>query len=1033
MDPAAHHSRKRGFGHLNTEEDVLRAASAIMTKRVARRGASGGRGYDGLNENLLLDACTYYPLKEWQRVVKLAAARTDVPAELNTAQHMVVLDRTDVVDAALVAAAEKGGATATYDDKVEFLKELARDVAEHAKSNQDRRKAPGAGGGAQAQVKRAHRARMNEATRAEAALAVLRSLSLVDVGGCPALVPGNHPCPESLPEHDAHSAAAFGWLFEHASTAAQADLAAFAETWRGDMVAKNVLLRRLEHAAPVMAELMATSVKIGHIQKAVLEGPLANTHERWLQALGLDAGGWDMDALAFPTGQALRDVVRGLLPDLPGRAAHHPELDHPPPRPNVDVADVGVSVVHDAKQMLEHVCTWDSVFEHLEKELAANAEHGGKGLVAITGHDGFQATKGSNSDKKGRMMTNGWISLGTVAMRISTTYISVVFTMTENDKPKPTAYHLPWLFGQDMFQGPCTINVAHPNTGTTLSVPITHTIWVGDMAGLHNTMMLKQPKDCFYWNMTPSVAKTATRFQKVGGYLNYATPNRTRERIRRHLDDCSVSDADLGNMGFDVSNAGLRNHDSLARVFGVEEFPSVVGLLHCHSDHRSNWLALVAAVASYLSHAQLERLMAQLRKFGLNLRPMLRYGGNGIKIQAKQRQIRDAYLKANPVQLMWMEGVDERLNILLARQNVLFAFRSRLMFLGDSDNLDLLNGCSATALVAQTCLGHFNSAGTGVHIHARMTPSAANNVFMMPWVLRLCQRMRLPPIVLDDTQHEDSHSEAIQEAQHGAAKGGGDHKLGEAGLGLLQCEAMDDALRLIRKIQSASKPRSLPHLEDKTAKAAAALVKGLLETFPTKDTDEQLRAFPFTGEDVCAPGKPEHLLRQHELPPAESNQGDTLAARVRAHLAAQAHVKEQAACAKLPPAAVRCSLIDRIVFSKSRATGSPVVVTLDRGPDDEFELSFTRSGDLVLAAKKSKESKEGDKRVEIKMELAAITHHELTHLANHVGNDPAHIVYALVPLFAFLGLFGCQHEVAAPGERQLKLVVRATVQRDHDR
>ena len=82
MDPAAHHSRKRGFGHLHKEEDVLRAASAIMTKRVARRGASGGRGCDGLNENLLLDACTYCPLKEWQRVVKLAAARTDVPAEL---------------------------------------------------------------------------------------------------------------------------------------------------------------------------------------------------------------------------------------------------------------------------------------------------------------------------------------------------------------------------------------------------------------------------------------------------------------------------------------------------------------------------------------------------------------------------------------------------------------------------------------------------------------------------------------------------------------------------------------------------------------------------------------------------------------------------------------------------------------------------------------------------------------------------------------------------------------------------------------
>ena len=72
---------------------------------------------------------------------------------------------------------------------------------------------------------------------------------------------------------------------------------------------------------------------------------------------------------------------------------------------------------------------------------------------------------------------------------------------------------------------------------------------------------------------------------------------------------------------------------------------------------------------------------------------------------------------------------------MLARQNVLFAFRTRLQFLGDRENLDLLNGYSAVAYVAQTCLGHFNCAGEGSSIYARITPSAAYNVYMMPWVL----------------------------------------------------------------------------------------------------------------------------------------------------------------------------------------------------------------------------------------------------------------------------------------------------------
>ena len=139
---------------------------------------------------------------------------------------------------------------------------------------------------------------------------------------------------------------------------------------------------------------------------------------------------------------------------------------------------------------------------------------------------------------------------------------------------------------------------------------------------------------------------------------------------------------------------------------------------------------------------------------------------------------------------------------------------------------------------------------------------------------------------------------------------------------------------------------------------------------------------------VYGPGKPEHLLRADELPLLEPRQGDTLAERVRLHQAAQLHVEEQAANAVLPPAAVRCSLVDQIVFTQSKDTGTPDVVTLKRGPDDDFELSFQRKGNLVLTIKNVTDA---DKRVEVKMELSAITRHEPTHLAKHVGNDPVNV------------------------------------------
>jgi len=87
--------RKRRYEHINTEEDVLVAAADILRKRVWRGSVHGGRGYEGLNRHLLVDAATFYPVAAWKEVFKLAAARTDVAAELNVARHAAVLDRSD--------------------------------------------------------------------------------------------------------------------------------------------------------------------------------------------------------------------------------------------------------------------------------------------------------------------------------------------------------------------------------------------------------------------------------------------------------------------------------------------------------------------------------------------------------------------------------------------------------------------------------------------------------------------------------------------------------------------------------------------------------------------------------------------------------------------------------------------------------------------------------------------------------------------------------------------------------------------------
>ena len=143
---------KRKFEHIKTEEDVLKEAAGILQKRVSRSGSAGGRGYDALNKHLLVDAATFYPLDEWKKVFKQAAARTDVDPALNTACHAVVLDSADVADAALAVAVAGGleDKPVSYDDNVNMLTKLASQIGTQARANHQKRKHPDGAPGAAA-------------------------------------------------------------------------------------------------------------------------------------------------------------------------------------------------------------------------------------------------------------------------------------------------------------------------------------------------------------------------------------------------------------------------------------------------------------------------------------------------------------------------------------------------------------------------------------------------------------------------------------------------------------------------------------------------------------------------------------------------------------------------------------------------------------------------------------------------------------------------------------------------------------------
>ena len=301
------------------------------------------------------------------------------------------------------------------------------------------------------------------------------------------------------------------------------------------------------------------------------------------------------------------------------------------------------------------------------------------GLYAIAGHDGFQATKGSATDKKGRFLTTAWISIATPAMRNTTTWIPVVLVMSENDKPGPTARHLPALFCQGLFKGPVTIRVTGADR-CSFDLPLIKTMWVGDMAGLHNLLMLRQPKDTLWWSAVRKISRIATHFDNKAKYINFATPDRFAVRTNWLIDDVSVSDDDLKAYGYDVGNpANLHDTGSMARLFGIDEFSATVGLLHCHSDQRSNFWSLVAEACNYISYKQLQSLEAVMRKHGVCLRPYPRYGGSGIRIQAKQGHIVDACVMSH-IDIINQNGGTSRFEMRLLMFYFFFSLKVLLDF-----------------------------------------------------------------------------------------------------------------------------------------------------------------------------------------------------------------------------------------------------------------------------------------------------------------------------------------------------------------
>ena len=352
---------------------------------------------------------------------------------------------------------------------------------------------------------------------------------------------------------------------------------------------------------------------------------------------------------------------------------------------------------------------------------------------------------------------------------------------------------------------------------------------------------------------------------------------------------------------------------------------------------------------------------------------------------------------------MWMPDAPDEFNVMLARQNVLFAFRTRLLFLGSTEDLDLLNGYSAVALAAQTCLGHFNSTGEGADVYGRATPAALNAMCMMPLILWNCVQKKVPPIVLNDEQHEDSHVDAVYEAQFGDAKGGGNPNASEGSLLEHLCTNMDDSLFLIRRMQSMSQSRGLGHLEEKVNKKARKLVDTLLKDFGTGDSAGGLRAFPFTGNNVYTgeEGQPPWWLRQHELPAEETHLGATLKERIALNAHAHTRIDKEIKLNRRPPVTVREPLIDKVEFQ--RGGESPAQKCIPRlssmAKVQQIEFSYQPHKDCLVLAMLKVQGGQPDSRTQYEMELAAIVKHSCEKLDTRAGHDPegTHYVDCKVP------------------------------------
>jgi len=768
---------------------TLAAGAQAAVHTITGLNQHGGRNTDDVASLLLAPLLTVVPLQLWSRALAIARADDSAPADLNVANHIIVLDRDAAADAALARAAQQ-----SRDDvhdpsaALETLVAAAASVGERQRQADRRSRPTPATDGPNARRRQALRDKTEE-TFADAALSVVRHLSRAPAGATLPRAGTNHPCPDRLPVHDRARAAALTWLVDNVEHGLQAELEVVAET---GVHGNDIVHRRLASASKELDKMLAGMVKIGNISAGMLSGPMSAAFDEWLAAVGVAAEDAMHPLLKLKTAKEFAVVAKSTVPEAVGRVTTVPDTLE-------ELAACGASVGDEPVAALQAMLTWPGAAQHVEQALQVALDKGMKGLTAVFWHDGFKGQLLSKTTKKGKMYTQGGVSLMTLGMRATETWIAPTFFMSENDKPGPTRMHLRHLTQglpeRLVKDGVVNLSVDLPGRDSPLVVPIVRAMWCHDMAGLNNIMLRQDPRWALPHSGVEGVTRLVRQFASNSGFLLRATPDLTAARTCWDLSDTTNTAASLKGMGYDTADvAYLRSAESPARTWNVEN--TSVDLLHGTTALRTNTCPLLCSQQLAMGPKHLQRFDQQLRKAGVYMNPVpTTYS---LQTSPKHGQLVDAYLDTDLTQLMWVDGLPDDVNVNNARLNWVQGIVLQLNHMAHTEDLQALNVVCVLSWTLQQMLGHWGCTGEGTDVDARITPSATHNRDAVHLRNRLCQDEGLAPLCFGGRQQEDAHVPAARELRHGAGRGGGDARVAAPERQAAVCTDTLDALRLLR-------------------------------------------------------------------------------------------------------------------------------------------------------------------------------------------------------------------------------------------